>query len=301
MPRLFQAYVMVDWSAASKPTTGADSIWVGVLKRNVRFQFAFESHNPATRKDAEALIDKILADLAKRGDRALLGFDFPLGFPRGAAAALKLTEKTPARAPWDATMAFVTGEIKDKPDNTNNRFQVAAKMNRLMTGEAFPFWGCPARDEQTTLKPKRPREHGAGDLPEFRHADLALKGPQSPWKLFYQGSVGGQALTGIPIVARLKAARGERMRIWPFETGWQKLSGAELDGVEVVAAEIYPSLVLAKAPPGEIKDALQVRAIAEHFAALDEREKLGATFGPKADQAAAAEAVALEEGWILGA
>ena len=297
MPRLFHAYVMVDWSAASKPTTGSDSIWIGVLKRNVRFQFAFEQHNPATRKEAEALIDKLLADLAKRGDRALVGFDFPLGFPRGAAAALKLD----VAAPWAAAMKFVTAEIKDKPDNANNRFQVAAKMNRLMTGEAFPFWGCPARDEQTTLKPKRPRDHGALDLPEFRHADLALKGPQSPWKLYYQGSVGGQALTGIPIVARLKAARGERMKIWPFETGWASLTPAGLEGVEAVACEIYPSLVLSKAPPGEIKDALQVRAIAEHFAALDEREKLAAAFGPKPDQAPAAEAVVSEEGWILGA
>jgi hypothetical protein len=174
-------------------------------------------------------------------------------------------------------------------------------MNRLMTGEAFPFWGCPARDEQTTLKPKRPRDHGPGDLPEFRHADLALKGPQSPWKLFYQGSVGGQALTGIPVLARLKASRGDKLRIWPFETGWTPLQAADLAGVEAVAAEIYPSLVLAKAAPGEIKDALQVRAIAEHFAALDEREKLSATFGPRADQAEMVAAVAEEEGWILGA
>jgi hypothetical protein len=44
-----------------------------------------------------------------------------------------------------------------------------------------------------------------------------------------------------------------------------------------------------------------VRAIAEHFAALDEREKLAAAFGPKPDQAPAAEAVVSEEGWILGA
>ena len=56
MARLFNAYVMVDWSAAAKPATGADSIWIGVLKRDVRFRFAFESHNPSTRKEAETLI-----------------------------------------------------------------------------------------------------------------------------------------------------------------------------------------------------------------------------------------------------
>jgi hypothetical protein len=44
--RLFNAYVMVDWSASAKPKTGADSVWIGVLKRDVRFQFSFESFNP---------------------------------------------------------------------------------------------------------------------------------------------------------------------------------------------------------------------------------------------------------------
>ncbi len=43
MPRLFSAYVIVDWSAAAKPTTGADSIWIGVLKRDVRFRLTFEA------------------------------------------------------------------------------------------------------------------------------------------------------------------------------------------------------------------------------------------------------------------
>jgi hypothetical protein len=296
MPRLFNAYVMVDWSAASKPTTGPDSIWVGVLKRNVRFQLAFESHNPPTRKEAEALIDKILVDLAKRGDRALVGFDFPLGFPRGTAEALKLKG-----APHAALIDFVAAEIKDKPDNANNRFQVGAKINRLMTGEAFPFWGCPPKDEQTMLRAKRPREHGERDLPEFRHADLALKGPQSVWKLYYQGSVGGQALTGLPVVKRLKAARGEAVRLWPFETGWKALKTEDLDGVEAVFAEIYPSLVLSKVGAGEIKDQAQVRAIGEHFAALDEKDALAAAFGPKKGQEIHAAAVESEEGWILGA
>ena len=41
MPRLFSAYVIVDWSAASKPNTGADSVWIGVLKRDVRFRLTF--------------------------------------------------------------------------------------------------------------------------------------------------------------------------------------------------------------------------------------------------------------------
>lgn len=295
MSRLFDAYVMVDWSAASKPTTGSDSIWIGVLKKNVRFQLAFEAHNPPTRAEAFAFLDKLLDDLARRNDRVLVGFDFPLSFPRGTAAALKLKGE-----PWKALLDFVSAEVKDKPDNANNRFQVGAKMNRLMTGEAFPFWGAPAKDAQTMLAVKRPRDHGENDLPELRLAEAATKGPSPIWKLYYQGSVGGQALTGLPIVKKLKDKRGDAMKLWPFETEWKTLTASDLDGVQVVAVEIYPTLYAGKPGAGEVKDVVQVRAAAEHFAALDEKGRLGAAFGPKKDQEGHAEIVTREEGWILG-
>lgn len=295
MSRLFNAYVAVDWSAASKPATGADSIWVGVLKRNVRFQFVAETHNPPTRAEAEKLLAGLLTDFSRRNERVLIGFDFPLGFPRGAAAALKLKDAPP----WSALIDFVAAEVKDKPDNSNNRFQVGAKMNRLMTGEAFPFWGAPARDEQTMLSAKRPREHKPEDLPEFRFAEERAKGASSMWKLYYQGSVGGQALTGLPMIKRLRAAQ-PNARIWPFETGWRALSAADLAGVEAVFAEIYPSIYPAKPKAGEIKDAAQVRGAVEHFAALDEKNQLGKLFGPAKDDPLR-EIVEQEEGWILGA
>jgi hypothetical protein len=297
LARLFNAYVIVDWSAASKPNTGADSVWIGVLKRDVRFRLAFEAHNPATRAEAEKQITAVLDDLKKRGERALLGFDFPLGFPRGFAAALKLPGDAPWRAAWDQLDKMV----KDKADNTNNRFGVASEINRRLTGGPFPFWGCPPKDALTTLQPKRARDHGPEDLPEYRHADTAAKAA-SIWKLYYNGSVGGQAILGVPAVRRLKLARGEAFRVWPFETGFKALNEADLASVEVVAAEVYPSLVKAAPAPGEVKDQAQVRATAEHFARLDEAGKLGAVFGPAKD--AAAEVVAeaeREEGWILGA
>ncbi|MBL8559842.1 MAG: cobalamin biosynthesis protein CbiG [Hyphomonadaceae bacterium] len=296
MSRLFDAYVMVDWSAASKPTTGPDSIWIGVLKKNVRFQLAFEAHNPPTRAEALALLEKTIGDLQRRNDRILLGFDFPLGFPAGTAAALKLKGDA-----WSAMLDFVTAEMRDKPDNTNNRFQVGAKMNRLMTDSAFPFWGAPAKDAQTMLAVKRPRDHGPGDLPEFRMTEQATKGTSSIWKLYYQGSVGGQALTGMPVVKKLKTKFGDAMRLWPFETGWKTLTLPDLDGVSVVAAEIYPSLYATKATANEVKDAVQVRAAAEYFAALDEKGRLGAVFAPKKAYEGHADIVTQEEGWILGA
>lgn len=298
MSRLFSAYVIVDWSAAAKPTTGADSVWIGVLKRDVRFRLTFESFNPATRNEAEAKLAVILDDLKKRGERALVGFDFPLGFPRGFSQALNLPGETPWRAVWDQLNKMV----KDKADNTNNRFGVGSEINRRLTGGPFPFWGCPPKDALTTLQPKRTREHGPDDLPEFRHADVAAKGAHSIWKLYYNGSVGGQAIMGIPAVRRLKDARGQAVRVWPFETGFKALTEADLDGVEAVVAEVYPSLIKAVPAPGEIKDLAQVRGLAEHFAKLDEAGKLAALFGPSRDAPADLVVdVQHEEGWILGA
>jgi hypothetical protein len=295
--RLFNGYVIVDWSAASKPNTGADSVWIGVLKRDVRFRLAFEAFNPATRAEGEKKLTAILDDLKKRNERTLLGFDFPLGFPRGFANALKLPGEAPWRAAWDQ----IDKMVKDKADNTNNRFGVASEINRRLTGGPFPFWGCPPKDALTTLQPKRPRDHGPGDLPEMRYADLAAKGASSIWKLYYNGSVGGQAILGIPVVRRLKLARGDAMRIWPFETGFKSLDEHDLAGVDLVAAEVYPSLFKTTLAPGEVKDHAQVRTTAEHFARLDEAGKLGAAFGPAKDASAAVVADAeREEGWVLG-
>ena len=166
----------------------------------------------------------------------------------------------------------------------------------------MPSRACPPKDALTTLQPKRTRAHGPDDLPEFRRADEAAKGAASIWKLYYNGSVGGQALLGIPAVKRLKTARGEALRVWPLETGFGALKPTDLDGVEVVVAEVYPSLLKIKAQPGEVKDLVQVRETAEHFAKLDEAGKLAELFAaPKGlDEAALAEAER-EEGWILGA
>lgn len=294
MPRLFQAYIMIDWSAASKPATGENSIWFGVMKRNVRFQLQYESHNPPTRKEAETLLLRLLEDFAKRGDRVLVGFDFCLGFPHGTASALKL-----AAAPaWQATHALLSRDVKDKADNTNNRFQVAAMLNRMMSGGPFPFWGCPPKDALTTLSPKKTRQHGADDVPEFRHADAAAKGTAPVWKLYTSGSVGSQTLLGIPMVTRVRKAR-PNTRLWPFETGWTALTPDRLDGVEAVFVEGFPTAYPVQVQPGEVKDAAQVRAVTEVWAAADERDSFGQWFAPPDGLDGHREAVETEEGWIL--
>jgi hypothetical protein len=38
MAALFDAYIMVDWSAAAKPALGPNSIWIGVLMKDARLK-----------------------------------------------------------------------------------------------------------------------------------------------------------------------------------------------------------------------------------------------------------------------
>ena len=74
-----------------------------------------------------------------------------------------------------------------------------------------------------------------------------------------------------------------------------------LEGIDVVIAEIYPSLVKAKAEKGETLDEVQVREIARHYSQLDEKGLLGAAFSTgKSLDAGKIEQIQAEEGWILG-
>ena len=293
MPRLFDAYVIVRWSAASKAAAAADSVVIGLVRRDVRFRNAYSSQTAVTRAEGEKKLTALLEDLAKRGEKVLLGLDFPLGFPRGLAAGLKLQGE-----PWQAVWNQLDKMVKDKPDNTNNRFAVGSEINRRVTGGPFPFWGCPPRDALTTLQPKRTREHEAGDLPELRATD-AKRGAPSIWKLYYNGSIGGHAILGIPMVRRIKLAYGDQMKVWPFETGW---GAPDLDGVRIVATEVFTAGAETKPAAGESKDQTEVRAYAEQLAKLDEASKLAPLFAePKGLAAGDAEIARTEEGWILGA
>ena len=143
MTRLFDAYIMVDWSAASKPVTGKNSIWIGILARDARLKLQYQSANIDTRLKARAFLEQMIAKLTGRGDRILVGFDFSLGYPAGTAAALGLD--LTGKAPWQAMHAHLAAKMKDKPDNSNPRYAIAAGMNYAISKGPFPFWGAPAR------------------------------------------------------------------------------------------------------------------------------------------------------------
>ncbi|WP_421731203.1 cobalamin biosynthesis protein CbiG [Brevundimonas sp.] len=301
MARLFDAYVVADWTAAEGKKLGDTSLWIGVAKRDVRFRLYTETHNVATRAEGEALLASILADHRKRGDRVLVGFDFNFGYPVGTAERLKLTG-APA---WSAMWKFIASNVVDKPDNTNNRYQVAAKMNRLMTDEAWPLWGAPAKQAQRWLTTTKPPVGSGADIPEFRATENAVrKGklqPKSVWQMHGAGAVGGQTLVGIPAVRRLLESLGPSAAVWPFGTGWRELTPADVEPLSVLVAEVWPSMHPTTVQPGEFKDQAQVRTTAEALALMDDKGDLGKAFAPPktADETLIAQ-VEGEEGWILG-
>ena len=302
MARLFDAYIMVDWSAATKPTLGANSIWIGILAKDARLKLQFKAVNIDTRLKARAFLEDMVAKLTRRGDRVLLGFDFSLGYPAGTAEALGLN--VAAQPAWAAMHAHLSKKLKDKPDNSNARYAIAAGMNYAISKGPYPFWGAPARDVVSTLSSTKP-EYAGQPLPEFRITETHLRDnklgqPKSVWQLAYTGSVGSQSLTGIPHVHALRAS-WPNARIWPFETGTEDMTAEGLEGIDVVIAEIYPSLVKAKAEKGETLDEVQVREIARHYSQLDEKGLLGAAFSTgKSLDAGKIEQIQAEEGWILG-
>ena len=300
MARLFESYVMVDWSAASKPATGADSIWIGALTPDSRLKLSFKASNPPTRAKAIEELSDLLARCLKRGDRVLVGVDFPLGFPAGTSSALKLKGE-----PGKALRDFLLKEMKDKPDNSNNRFALAARMNRLISDGPFPFWGCSKKDELTTLSVKKTREHGKGDVAEFRIVEEAAmeakkSRPQPVWKIAYAGAIGGQAMTGIPAMERLRE-KFPALKIWPFDLPLAKLDSEGLADTRVVVAEVLTTLNATNQQSSEIRDEAQVRSICEALAERDANGKLAAMFGGEAKLTDAQKAkVSAEEGWILG-
>ena len=244
---LFDGYVAVDWSANGKPKQGRDSIWLAVRG----WGGTEEPENPATRAEAVARIEGLLARATEAGRRLLCGFDFPFGYPAGTARMLT------GQGGWEAVWSRIAELVEDGPDNANNRFDAAAALNAACAGDG-PFWGNGLKRDIPGLPRRKPSGWGEILPPNRRHAESEVRRAQEVWKLAGAGSVGGQALVGIAALAGLRRRTGAE--IWPFETLGE--------GRTHVLAEIYPSLIEPEPGP-EVKDARQVRAVARALQRLD--------------------------------
>ena len=264
----FDRVLVVDWSANSTPKLGADSIWIGSAG-----QAAVAPVNLSTR---DAAIAYLHSQLASAG-RVLVAFDIGFGFPAGFAT--RLTGQPSALAVWDWLAAHITDDAR----NRNNRFQVAAEMNRCFDGLG-PFWGCPNGLILPDLPARGSLRHGHG-LAELRATEALCAGAHPMWKLYTTGSVGSQSLLGQARLAGLRRALAPDVSVWPMQ-------GAQ---GRIVLAETYLSLVdpvVRQAQGYPCKDAAQVDLLARAFFQTD----LTPLLTPPAP-----DTLLQEEGWILGA
>ena len=264
---MWDRVIMVDWSGGNDtgPTPRKDAIWAARAEDGT----VDPPHYMRNRMLAEAwLADEIEAALAA-GNRLMIGFDFPFGYPAGFAR--KVTGSDDPFALW----AWLETRIQDSA-NENNRFDLAAEMNRLFPGVG-PFWGNGLKRDIADLPRKGLAREGHG-MAERRRVETLARGAFPVWQLSGAGAVGGQVLMGLPVLERLRR-RFPEVRVWPFEP---------LDG-QVSFVEIWPSLTLGAAPEDMIKDAWQVERVAGDLAAL-----------PQAELSRRLDVTAPEEGWILG-
>jgi molybdopterin-guanine dinucleotide biosynthesis protein B len=276
---LFDRVIIVDWSAANlptSPTNRANAVWIGCHDA----EGAAEWHH-RTRHEAEAQLLTLIDTAQADGVRALVGFDFAMGYPSGFAR--RLTGTADPRAVW----RWLAGAITDTTQNRNNRFAVAAAINAQFPEGPGPFWSHPTGQHWPGLPYRRSGiDYEALGLAEQRAAEAAVPRAKSPWMLFNPGSVGSQSLLGLPLIHRLVQRPGTA--VWPFDP----------PDAPIVLAEVYPSLlagpvaILANAQ-GLPADQAQVRLLSRALYALAQRNRLAPLFAtpPKA----------AEEGWILGA
>ena len=288
--------MIVDWSANNKPVTGENSIWIADLGAT---ETPPTLVNPSTRELAYAELVTSLTAYVAAGKRVLVGFDFPYGYPAGLASALALKGR-----PWSAVWRVLESQITDSAANIGNRFDVAGAINAEL-GPGGPFWGNPVHGGvPPATKPAFPfmAQNGVA-LGYSRETELRLsanqKRVQSAWQLWGAGSVGSQTLMGIPRLSALRhhPVLAEVSQVWPFETGFTPDPTFGRAPI-VIHAEVWPGITPVGSSPGTVKDAAQVRSLAEHFRALDRQDDLGALFASPALPLAIS--VVEEEGWILG-
>jgi hypothetical protein len=171
--------------------------------------------------------------------------------------------------------------VQDSAENQNNRFDVAAAINRQLAGQG-PFWGCPKQEPRAGLPSLKAVDYAALGLAEKRRVERENPPAKPVWQLLGAGSVGSQAILGVPIVHQLAQVTGAA--IWPFEPPG-----------DLTIAEVYPSLLAraVRAVGDPIPDRAQVRLLARALWQLGHKGSLAPLFDVPPE--------AREEGWILGA
>ncbi len=275
----FDTVLVADWSAGKRSPArpSRDAIWMCVARGGV----AEEAVYHRDRIVAEAWIADLIRAEQAAGRRLLATFDFPFGYPRGAARAV--TGSDDPFALWD----WLAARITDSESGENNRFEVAEALNACFDGSG-PFWGKTHKDRWPGV-PYRKTGILFDTVAERRQCDHIANAASSCFQLAFPPTVGSQVLMGLPMLSRLRQMDG--VAVWPFED----------ISAPVVLAEIWPGLIepavqeVMQAADGAdaIRDRVQVSLLAQALSRLPD-ETLAAWLADTPD-------AAQEEAWILGA
>jgi len=303
---VFDVYIAVDWSAKNTPSSkkpSADALWVAV-RDNVNSNQ--QEYYFRTREECCEFIRNHLMFCKLNDLRVLIGYDFDFGFPSGLSQAMGNVTQTPWIYHWE----FLSKNISDASDNSNNRFEVAALMNDLVGNQNKngPFWGVPRKKELEWLQPKSPsypfKAQNGVELVKKRWCEFKESKAQPVWKLLGTASVGGQTLVGISRLYELRFDEELKdiSKIWPFETGFDAGVLTDRDA-KIVHVEIWPGLLTRILDKSfDVRDQAQVKATVDWFAELDSQNSLPWLMTPPdwLSEKNIKDA-ATEEGWVIGA
>ncbi|MEM9031053.1 MAG: molybdopterin guanine dinucleotide synthesis [Pseudomonadota bacterium] len=267
----FSSFAVVDWSSGND--TGArprkDAIWAGAVLGGRELDPVYLRN----RDTAMAWLCQLISSELDHGRRLMIGFDFPFGYPEGFATAL-----TGAADPLEV-WEFYARNLDDTPRG-NTRFDLAGALNAQLPGTG-PFWFNGLKRDVAHLPRKkhdRTPDHGQA---ERRRAECRAQGSFTCWQMGGAGSVGGQVMTGMARLARLRQVFPGKIAVWPFEPLTR----------HVALVEVWPSLLrdVVAAEGDAIKDRAQVRLTARALAGVsgDILDRMLLVDEP-------------EEGWILG-
>lgn len=269
----FDTIVVADWSARSAPSPAKpskDAIFLGICRDGYVATLYQRTRSQAMR----SLIGLIDGEL-RAGRRILAAFDFPFGYPAGFARAVLGTDDPLAM--W----SHLAETAEDDDRNGNNRFDVAAGLNRHF-GTDGPFWGHPVKASFDGLPFRKPRYDGF-PFNEKRQIETLIPRAKPCFQLMGAGSVGSQAILGMARLQALRDRYGDELSVAPFG----------VPDTPIVLAECYPGLlaeaITTRTRKNEIPDRAQVRIMAHALARLNPDRLIDLL--EQGDQA---------EGWILG-
>ncbi|MGC8465915.1 MAG: hypothetical protein ACP5O0_08285, partial [Acidimicrobiales bacterium] len=230
-------FIALDFSSRSKPALGRNTIWLG-LSSSLQPDSSFTA-NFSTRASALNYLLTLFEENELTHQQIHLGVDFGTALPSRITEALcDSGSSSDLHEPWHL-WDQISDLITDHNDNSNNRFEVAAYLNRSI-GEHY-FWGLstpkptlppPLQSWILPLSPKR-----TGDqlrICERIAQRQARSRISSTAQLYGAGAVGSQTLLGMAFLSKLTRAIDHRFNLWPFH----------LNGHRITLYEIWPRLLV---------------------------------------------------------